>query len=162
MDRLVCGWKESSVNIEGKATPFWFWNPIAVVRYILQHPLFQDHLSYVPVKQMDCSGKGIYAEMWTADWWSKSQVSFVVLSETLFLVRFSLCLGELECQRDHVREIISERSCQRDLVREIMSERLCQRDCIRENVPESVSESVSESLSEKMRVISSEGAYQRA
>jgi len=32
MDGLVCGWEESSVNIEGKATPFWYRNHIAVVR----------------------------------------------------------------------------------------------------------------------------------
>jgi len=32
MDRLVCGWEESSVNIEGKATQCWYPNPIAAVR----------------------------------------------------------------------------------------------------------------------------------
>jgi hypothetical protein len=136
MDGLVCGWEESSVNIEGKATPFWYRNPIAAVRYILGHPPFKDHLSYAAVKQMDSSGERIYAEMWTADWWWQTQASFLVLSERLFLVRFSLCLGELECQREHVREIMSERSCQRDHVREIMSERACQRDRVRENVSE--------------------------
>jgi hypothetical protein len=31
MDGLVCAWEDSSVNIEGKATPFWYWNPIAAV-----------------------------------------------------------------------------------------------------------------------------------
>ena len=79
MDGLVCGWEESSVNIEGKATPFWYRNPIAAVRYILEHPWFKAHLSYVPVKHMDSSGKRIYAEMWTADWWWKMQASFLVL-----------------------------------------------------------------------------------
>jgi hypothetical protein len=73
MDRLVCGWEESSVNIEGKATPFWYQNPIAAVRYILGHPPFKDHLSYAPVKQIDWSGEHIYAEMWNADWWGKMQ-----------------------------------------------------------------------------------------
>jgi len=136
IDGLVCRWEETSVNIEGKATPFWYRNPIAVVRYILRHPPFKDDLSYVPVKQMDYSGERICAEMWTADWWWKTQASFLVLSERLFLVRFSLCLGELECQREHVREIMSERSCQRDHVREIMSERACQRDRVSENVAE--------------------------
>jgi hypothetical protein len=111
IDGLECGWEESSVNIEGKATPFWYQNPIAAVQYILGHPPFKDHLSYAPVKQMDSSGDRIYAEMWTADWWWTTQPSFLVLSKRLFLVRFSLCLGELDCQREHVREIISERSC---------------------------------------------------
>jgi hypothetical protein len=102
---------ESSVDIEGNTTPFWYRNPIAEIRSILGHPMFKDHLSYGLVKQMDCSGESIYAEMWTADWWCKMQASFLVLSERLFLVRFSLCLGELECQRKHVREIMSEGSC---------------------------------------------------
>jgi len=33
MDGLVSGWEESSVNIEGKATRFWYRNPIAAVQY---------------------------------------------------------------------------------------------------------------------------------
>ena len=125
MDGLACGWEESSVNTEGKATPFWYRNPIVAVQDILEHPLFKEHLSYAPVKQMDSSGQHIYAEIWTTEWWWKTQVSFLVLSDRLFLVRFSLCLGELECQRDHVREIMSVRSCQRDHVRQSMSERVC-------------------------------------
>jgi hypothetical protein len=32
MNGLVGGWEEGSVHIEGKATPFWYWNPIAAVR----------------------------------------------------------------------------------------------------------------------------------
>jgi hypothetical protein len=69
---------------------------------------------------MDSSGERIYAEMWSADWRWKMQASFLVLLERFFLVRFLLCLGELECQREHVREIMSEISCQRDHVRESM------------------------------------------
>jgi hypothetical protein len=78
------------------------WDPSAAVRYILTHPLFKGHLSYKQVKLMDSSGKRIYAEMWTADWWWKQQASFLVLSERMFLVRFSFCLGELDCQRERV------------------------------------------------------------
>jgi len=44
MDGLVCGWEESSVDIEGQATPSGYQNPIAVVRYILGHPPLKDHL----------------------------------------------------------------------------------------------------------------------
>jgi len=50
MDGLVCRWEERSTNIEGKAIPFWYLNPIAEVRYTLGHPLFKDHLLYSPVK----------------------------------------------------------------------------------------------------------------
>jgi len=62
-DGFVCALEESSVDIEGKATVFWYWKIIAVVRCILGHPPFKDHLSYAPVKQMNSSGESIYAEM---------------------------------------------------------------------------------------------------
>jgi hypothetical protein len=111
MDGHVCGWEQSSGNIEGNATSLWYWNPIAEVQYILGHAPFKDHLSYAPGKQLDFSREHIYAEIWTADWWRKTQAIVLVLSERLFLLRFSLCLGELECQREHIRKIMSERSC---------------------------------------------------
>ena len=88
MDGRVCGWEESSVNIEGKATPFWYRNPIAAVQYILAHPPFKDHLSYAPVKHINSSGECIYVEMWTADRWWKMQASFLVLSERSLLSDF--------------------------------------------------------------------------
>jgi len=142
MEGLVCVREVSSVNNERIATPFWYQNSIAAVRYNLGHPPLQDQLSYAPVKQMDSSGEHIYTEIWTANWWWKTQANFLLSPERLFLIRFSLCLGELECQRDHVREFMSERSCHRDRVRERVSEcvrehlRECFRECIREGVRE--------------------------
>jgi len=133
---LVCGWEERSVNIEEKVTSFWYRNPLAATWLMAGHSPFRDHLSYLPVKQMDSIGECMKAEMWTTDWWWKTQASFLVGSERLFLVRFLLCLGELVCQRQHVREIMSERSSQRDHVREIISERSCQRDHVREIMSE--------------------------
>jgi len=176
MDVLVCGWEERSVHIEGKRTPFRYRAPVAAVQYILGDPPFKNHFSYVPVNPMDSSGECIYTEMWTSDLWCKTQASFLVLSERSCLVRFSLCLGELECQRDHVRESmiersckrerakenVSERTCQRERVRENVSERMCQRECVRENVSESMSECVSQSVSGSVIVILSERACQRA
>jgi len=119
MDRLGCRREESSMNIEGKATPFWYRNPIAAIQYILGHLPFKHQLLYAPVKQMNCNGEGIFAEMWTADWWWKTQASFHVLSERA-------------CQRECVRERQSQ------IVRESMSESLS----------ESLSESIRVRLSE--------------
>ena len=89
MDRVVCGWEGSSGNIEIKATPCWYWNPIAAVRRILGHPPFKDHPPYPQVKELDSSCEPIYAAMGTADWWRKTQASVLVLSLRLFLVRLS-------------------------------------------------------------------------
>jgi len=121
MDGMGCGWEQSSINIEGKATLVWYRNPIPVVRHFLGHPSFNDRLRYMPVKQLDSNGECIYAELWTADWWCKTQASFLVLSER-------------ECQREHVRETVSEGTCQR------ASESDCQREHVREHVTECVRE----------------------
>jgi len=119
IDRLGCGWEESSINIQGKGTLFWYQNPIAAVWYMLGHPLLNNQLLYVAVKQMDSTGELIYAEMWTGDWWWKAQASVLVLSERA-------------CQREHVRESVSDRTCQR------VSESDCQRECVREHVRDGV------------------------
>jgi hypothetical protein len=126
MDRLGCGWEESSINIEGKATPFWYRNHIAAVRYVLGHPQFHDRLSFALVKPMDSNDECIHAEMW----W-KMQASFHVLSERW-------------CQRECVRE------CVRELMSESVRVRLsdCQRECVREHVRECQSQIVRDCVSE--------------
>jgi len=170
MDALVCRWEESSDCNKYKATPSGDWNTIAMVHSIVEHAPSEDCFLYAPLKSIHSSGEHIYAEMLAADWSWKTYGSFLVLSESLFLIRFSLCMGELQCQREHVREIMGEWSCQRDYVRESISEsayqrdfirecvskRLCQRDYIREIVSETlyqrhfVWENMSESLSESL------------
>jgi hypothetical protein len=125
MDGLECRWEESSVNIEGNSTLYWYQNPIAAVQYIPRHPLFMGHLTCTPVKQINSCGEGIYHEIWTADLLWKMQASILVFAERLFLVRFLFCFSELQCQREHVREIMPEKSYHRDGVTEIVSERLC-------------------------------------
>jgi len=134
MDGLECRWEESSVNIEAKATLYWYQNPIAVLQYILRHPLFMVHLSCTPVEKMNSCGERIYPEISTADLLWKTQASIVVFSERLFLVRFLFCFNKIECQREHVREIMPEKSYQRDCVREIVSERSHLRDHVWEIV----------------------------
>jgi len=154
-----CGWENSSIDIEWKATLFWYWNPIAVVRYIIQYSLFKDHLSYATVKPMDSSGERIYAEIFTMDWWRKLRASFLLLSERLFQVR-NVEFGWVRasgksCQTERIREILSKRSYQRDHVSKSMLERFYQRKLLREIVTECASGSISESI----RVIPSERAY---
>jgi len=177
MDRLVCQRKDRSVDSEQKVTPFGYWIPTVVVWYIVEYLPCSDHLSYTLVKQIDFSAECTGTEMWTADWRLNMQATFVILLEWLFLVWFSLCLGELECWREYVGEIMSERSylkehareniserlCQRDCVREIVSERLCQRDCVREIVSERLCQRdcVREIVSERTCQRACQGACRR-
>ena len=131
LNNPVCEWGESSVNIDRRVTPVWYHNLSAKEWYILDHPPFKNYLSDGAVKHTNSSCKCISVDMGTVDWWWTMQVTVLALLETLFIVRFSLCLGQIECQRDYVREIISERSCQSDHVRKIISETSCQRDHVR-------------------------------
>ena len=108
MDALVCRWEESSDCNKYKATPSGDWNTIAMVHSIVEHAPSEDCFLYAPLKSIHSSGEHIYAEMLAADWSWKTYGSFLVLSESLFLIRFSLCMGELQCQREHVREIMGE------------------------------------------------------
>jgi len=108
---------------------------------------------------------------------------FACIVREIVSCQISLCLGELECKREHVRNIISERAGQWERVREIMSERSCPRDgvramlseriCSREYVGEIMSQRVcqrdhvTESVPERscqrdhVREIISERLYQR-
>ena len=79
MHRLQYRWEEGLVNVEGKATIFWYWNPIVAVKYILSLQPFKEHVSYAPQWQIDASGEHIYAEMCNLDWLWKTQASFPLL-----------------------------------------------------------------------------------
>jgi len=122
MDGVGFRCEASFANTTGKDTPCWNHNPIAVVPYIPGYDPLKDHLSYTLDKRMNSSGNCTNSEMWAADWWWKTQASFLVLSGRLFLVRISLYLGDLQCQTEHVRECMSERACERKCVRDIVSE----------------------------------------
>jgi hypothetical protein len=104
--------------------------------YILQFPWCQDNLLYVLYKNMHSSGKHIYGEIWSAEWWQNMWNSCHVISQKLFLVRCSLCLGELKCQREHATEIMTQNIRYQDHISEISSERLCVRDCFWEIITE--------------------------
>jgi len=120
------------MNIEAKDTPVWYWNPIAAVRYILGHPQCKNQLLYAPVKRMDSNSEYIYAELWTAEWWWKTQASFLVVSERA-------------CERECVKGTMSERTSQR------ASESDFQRERAREHVRERGRERVRERQSQIVR-----------
>jgi len=80
MDGLRWRLEERSINIERKATLFWYRNPIAVVQYIQGHPRFTDHILHTAVKQIDSNHEHIYTMMGTTDSWRKMQATFLVSS----------------------------------------------------------------------------------
>ena len=52
-------------------------DPVECVNELIGNPSFKDYISYVPehVYTVDAGQDRIYDEMWTADWWWKTQVS---------------------------------------------------------------------------------------
>ena len=73
-DGLNSDWQEAAIDIEGISTPYWYRDPISAISYILGHPPFKDYLRYAPIRDRDASGERLYSEMWTGDWWWRTQV----------------------------------------------------------------------------------------
>ena len=73
-DGLDCPWQENWIEIEGRTTPFWYRNPLSGIRYILGHTPFKEDLCYAPVRERASNGERLYSEMWTGDWWWRTQV----------------------------------------------------------------------------------------
>lgn len=55
----------------------WRRDPVECVNELMGNPAFKNYISYVPehVYADDVGQDRIYDEMWTADWWWKTQVS---------------------------------------------------------------------------------------
>ena len=56
----------------------WRWDPVECVNELMGNPAFKEYISYVPerVYTDDTGQDRIYDEMWTADWWWETQVSW--------------------------------------------------------------------------------------
>ena len=67
-------WFEGQVEDSRRALPFFYRNVLDCVRYLLRQIAYRDDLVYAPRREYDHSGKRIYAEMHTADWWWDVQV----------------------------------------------------------------------------------------
>ncbi len=54
----------------------WHRDPVDCVRELVGNPVFRDAMRYSPEKLYeDAEGKsGIWNEMWTGEWWWKTQV----------------------------------------------------------------------------------------
>ena len=90
VDQLPTGpeWHCEIVTVEGDMVDengacmvedleLWFRDPVDCVRELLSNPAFIDYISFAPECVFsDSEGtERILDEMWTADWWWKTQVS---------------------------------------------------------------------------------------
>ena len=85
IDSLPTGqkWKTSSFSFSGdrgtEEVELWHRDPIDCVRELISNPLFRDSMRYAPERVWFAGRrrvrKRVYGEMWTGDWWWKTQVS---------------------------------------------------------------------------------------
>lgn len=63
----------------------WRRDPVECVKDLISNPAFRDHMSYVPEEvYSDSEGNTrVYDEMWTGEWWWKTQVSVVNFDQRL-------------------------------------------------------------------------------
>jgi hypothetical protein len=71
-DRVGDGGEMLSEDLE-----LWMRDPVECVKELVRNPAFKDLMSFVPDRvYADENGTNrIYDEMWTVDWWWKTQVS---------------------------------------------------------------------------------------
>jgi hypothetical protein len=52
-------------------------NPVDIVRELIGNPRFKEHMRYAPERHWTSKAKDtrIYSEMWTGNWWWRTQVS---------------------------------------------------------------------------------------
>lgn len=89
MDQLPTGaeWKCKIVQTVGELLDendqpiieeheLWIRDPVECIRELIGNPAFREYMSYVPEKVFaDKHGRNRrYDEMWTGDWWWKTQV----------------------------------------------------------------------------------------
>ena len=75
-DGLGKQWVMSTIDYDagGSETPYYWRDPVKVVRDLLQNPSYQNDLIYTPNKLTGKFGERIYSELDTRDWWLKLQV----------------------------------------------------------------------------------------
>ena len=71
-DRVGEGGEVMSEDLE-----LWMRDPVECVKELVGNPAFKESMSFVPehVYAEENGTNRIYDEMWTADWWWKTQVS---------------------------------------------------------------------------------------
>ena len=75
-DGLGKQWVMSTIDYDagGSETPYYWRDPVNVVRDLLQNPAYQNDLIYTPSKLRGKFGERIYGKLDTGDWWWKLQV----------------------------------------------------------------------------------------
>jgi len=67
-------WAEASIDDGRHATTFYYPNIIDCFRYLIGQVEYSSDMVYAPIREYDSSGKRLYSEIHTVDWWWDMQV----------------------------------------------------------------------------------------
>ena len=67
-------WTEATIGDSRPTTTFYYRNALDCVRYLVRQVAYRSDMLYAPIREHDSSGKELYSEMHTADWWLDTQV----------------------------------------------------------------------------------------
>ena len=67
-------WAEASFDDGRHATTFHYRNIITGVGYLICQVVYSSDMVYAPIREYDSSGKRLYSEIHTVDWWWDMQV----------------------------------------------------------------------------------------
>lgn len=70
-------WIQDEIELLGTKRTFWRRDPMAAVQYLMGNPAFQASLCYCPQKEYDPNNERVYHEMWSGDWWWRTQVNII-------------------------------------------------------------------------------------
>jgi Plavaka transposase len=62
------------ISGETHKIPFFYRDPLDCIRFLLKQPPYRDYLVFAPMRQFNESGERVYTDMYTADWWWRTQV----------------------------------------------------------------------------------------
>lgn len=84
-------WKKAKLDMvwnEQHPDPIEFWHRDIIVcaKWLLRQPAYEEHLTYAPKKCFDQSGRRVYNEMHTGDWWWDKQVTISPAVPMLFSI----------------------------------------------------------------------------
>jgi len=55
-------------------TPFFYWNPVECIEFVMKQPALREHMLYAPTKEFNDAEERIYSEVKSSDWWWNEQV----------------------------------------------------------------------------------------
>jgi hypothetical protein len=81
-------------------TLFFHRNPVAFIEFLMQQPVFREHMSYAPAKEFNDAKERIHSEVKSSDWWWNEEVgelNFVIAMMILIASLATVAAWSYDC-----------------------------------------------------------------